>query len=176
MKGKWILMALVLLVVAALPLVAMGAQDELQGTWYGGSSNPDNAGYKYQYTFIPTGPNRWYVMADGAYNPDSLGAAVATRWTGEVVKSGGTYEIRMIALTTNDPDEPPEELPTIQAVRGWIERTEKSEVVISYDLYALYDWNQVPFEEDPEAWFLAPGDGVIEEAISRMETEVEFHQ
>lgn len=176
MKRKWILTVLVLVVVAVPPLFAMGARDELQGTWYGGSSNPDNAGYKYQYTFIPTGPNRWYAMADGAYNPDSLGAAVATRWTGEVVKSGGRYEIRLIALTTNDPDEPPEELPTIQAVRGWIESEGEGEVMISYDLYALYDWNQVPFEEEPEAWLLAPGEGLIEEAISRVSSEVEFHQ
>ena len=61
-------------------------------------------------------------MADGAYNPDSLGAAVATTWTGEVVKTtANSYEIRLIALTTNDPTAPPEELPMIWAVRGDLE-------------------------------------------------------
>lgn len=79
MKKVWILTA-VLIVLGAAPIFTNGTQDvALRGTWYGGSSNPDNAGYKYQYTFIPTGPDRFYVMADGAYNPDSLGAAVSTR-------------------------------------------------------------------------------------------------
>lgn len=81
MKRQWILL-LGMLVALTVPVAAGGTTDELQGTWCGGSSNPDNAGYKYHYTFIPTGRNRWNRMADGAYNPDSLGAAVATRWTG----------------------------------------------------------------------------------------------
>jgi len=29
---------------------------------------------------------RFFAIADGAYNPDSLGATVATTWTGELVK------------------------------------------------------------------------------------------
>jgi hypothetical protein len=43
--------------------VQKGGADPLCGTWYGGSDNPDHAGYKYQYSFVPTGPDRWFVLA-----------------------------------------------------------------------------------------------------------------
>ncbi|HKJ84523.1 MAG TPA: hypothetical protein VKA06_00530 [Spirochaetia bacterium] len=173
MKRLVLLMA-VMLVFGGMLFAGGAKEDELRGTWYGGSSNPDNAGYKYQYTFVPTGRARWYAMADGAYNPDSLGAAVATRWTGEVVRRNGVYEIRLIALTTNDPTEPPEELPSVQAVRGRVTFDEDDAVQIVYDLYAIYDWGQTPFVDQPGAWFLAPGEGVIEESLMRMQSEVPF--
>jgi len=104
MRRIWFLVFVLMAFIGSW-VVAGGvkAADPLRGSWYGGSSNPDNAGYKYHYTFIPTGTGRWYAMADGAYNPDSLGAAVATTWTGEVIERNGTYEIRLLALTTNDP-------------------------------------------------------------------------
>jgi len=35
-------------------------------------------------------------MADGAYNPDSLGAAAATTWTGELVKK--TVRILLVLM------------------------------------------------------------------------------
>jgi len=116
-----IVLTVVILAFGSSFMVFAGGVSECSpaGTWYGGSYNPDNAGYKYQYTFSPMKAGRFFAMADGAYNPDSLGAAVATTWTGELVKkSGKNYEIRLIALTTNDPTEPPEELPMIWAVRG----------------------------------------------------------
>jgi hypothetical protein len=59
-----------------------GGTDPLCGSWYGGDPNPDIIGYKYHYSFIPAGPDRWYIMAQGIYNPDSLGAAVMSKWTG----------------------------------------------------------------------------------------------
>jgi hypothetical protein len=110
------------------------------GTWYGGSYNPDNAGYKYQYTFVPMQAGRFFAMADGAYNPDSLGAAVATTWTGELVKKKGkNYEIWLIALTTNDPTEPPEELPMIWAVRGDVQLDGCDQIKITYGWFAIYE-------------------------------------
>lgn len=151
---------------------AASDRDPLRGSWYGGSSNPDNAGYKYQYTFIPTGAGRWYVMADGAYNPDSLGAAVATTWTGEVIARDGKYEIRLLALTTNDPTEPPEELPSVNAVRGFLSMESDSKVVINYESWGAYKWGDAPFVSEPAKWMLRPGAGKITETIQRMSTAV----
>ena len=151
---------------------AASGQDPLCGSWYGGSSNPDNAGYKYHYTFIPTGKGRWYVMADGAYSPDSLGAAVATTWTGEVIARDGKYEIRLLALTTNDPTEPPEELPTVHAVRGFLSVESDSKVVINYESWGAYNWGDSPFESEPAVWMFPPGTGTITETIQRMSMAV----
>ena len=39
---------------------------------------------------------RFFAMADGAYNPDSLGAAVAITWTGELVKK--TVRILLVLM------------------------------------------------------------------------------
>jgi len=168
MRKAWFL-AFLLVALAGSWLQAQSGGDPLRGTWYGGSSNPDNAGYKYQYTFIPTGKDRWYVMADGAYNPDSLGAAVWTTWTGEVVKRSGRYEIRMIALLTNDPVHPPEELPTIHGVMGLLTLNSERQVTINYDTWAAYKWGDDPFVSEPQSWMLAPGKGPpITEVINRM--------
>jgi hypothetical protein len=155
-------------------VVAGGVRDAdpLRGSWYGGSSNPDNSGYKYHYTFIPTGPGRWYVMADGAYNPDTLGAAVATTWTGEVVEREGKYEIRLLALTTNDPTEPPEELPTIHVVMGSITVESEGKVTINYDSWGAYNWGDTPLKSEPAAWMLTPGSGPITEVIHRLSMDV----
>jgi hypothetical protein len=139
------------------------------GTWYGGSYNPDHAGFKYQYTFTPTKTGRFFAMADGAYNPDSLGVAVATTWTGELVKkSGKGYEIRLIALTTNDPSHPPEELPMIWGVRGDVLLEGCDKMTITYDWFAIHEWDKVPFVDDPVNWNLFAGDEPIVETIKRM--------
>jgi hypothetical protein len=139
------------------------------GTWYGGSYNPDNAGYKYQYTFSPIKAGRFFAMADGAYNPDSLGAAVATTWTGELVKqTGKNYEIRLIALTTNDPTEPPEELPMIWALRGDVRLEGCDQITITYDWFTICEWDKVPFVDDPVSWNHFAGDEPIVDTIRRM--------
>jgi hypothetical protein len=148
------------------------SEDPLCGSWYGGSYNPDNAGYKYQYTFIPTGKGRWYAMADGAYNPDSLGAAVKTTWTGEVIERDGKYEIRLLALTTNDPTEPPEELPTVHGVLGFITVDSDGKATISYDSWGAYNWGDSPFKSEPAVWMMPPGAGPIIETIQRMSMAV----
>ncbi len=172
---KKLLLVLCLAAAVVLPAIANGsAEDPLRGTWYGGSSNPDNVGFKYQYTFIPTGPNRWHAMADGAYNPDSLGAAVETRWTGEVLRANGKYEIRLIALTTNDPVDPPDELPKIHAVRGYVSFPSSGAAQIQYDLFGTYDWSQTPFVDEPVSWILEPGQGTIDEKIQRVDTQVSY--
>lgn len=152
------------------------------GTWYGGSYNDDHEGYKYQYTFIPTKPGRRFsVTADGVYNPDTLGAAeVATTWTGEMVKKpskaiggsddsndGSTYEIRLIALTSTDPIDPPEVLPMIWAVKGDVRFDGCNTLMITYDWFAVYTWEKVPFVDEPDMWVLNSGQA-IDESIKRM--------
>ena len=150
MKRMCFLVAVVLTLVSTVAFAggtkssAPLNDDPLRGTWYGGSYNPDNAGYKYQYTFIPTGKGRWYVMADGAYNPDTFAAAVATTWTGEVIERDGRYEIRLLALTTNDPTDPPEELPTVHGVLGFITLDSDGKATINYDSWGAYNWGRMP--------------------------------
>jgi hypothetical protein len=175
-RGPVILTVVILVVCSAISGYAGGAGEcSLAGTWYGGSYNPENAGYKYQYTFSPVKGGRFFAMADGAYNPDSLGAAVATTWTGEVVKTtGGGYEIRLIALTTNDPTEPPEELPMILAVRGDLEKDGCDTITIRYTWFAVYQWDTVPFVDEPVAWNLYAGSDPIVETIQRMPTGSEL--
>ena len=149
------------------------------GTWYGGSYRQDHEGYKYQYTFIPTKPrSRFSVMADGVYNPDSLGgAAVATTWTGEMVRKpsgdsddandNSAYEIRLIALTTMDAIEPPEELPMIWAVKGDVKFDGCNTIVIEYDWFGIYPWDKVPFVDEPDVWLLNSSQTIVE-TIKRM--------
>jgi len=173
-KAMWLVLALVAL-VAAQAWARGAGEDELTGIWYGGSDNPDHAGFKYEYRFVPVATDRWEIEAYGAYNADSLGAAVKTPWIGEVNRVDGVYEMRLIALTTTDPVHPPEELPTIQAVRAHITMNGEDSATIIYDLYALYDWGQRPFAEDPVNWVLAPGAGEITETIHRMDMSVAFH-
>jgi hypothetical protein len=171
MRRTWFLVFVLTALIGSWLFAGGNTEDPLRGSWYGGSSNPDHAGYKYHYTFIPTGTGRWYVMADGAYNPDSLGAAVATTWTGEVIERDGAYEIRLLALTTNDPTEPPEELPTIQVVVGSLTIKSDDEAAINYDSWASYKWGDAPFKSEPAKWMLPPGAGPISEVIHRMDTE-----
>jgi hypothetical protein len=168
----------VLASIAAVPLFAAGTQeDSVTGTWFGGSSNEENAGYKYQYTFIRNGQNSYYATADGAYNPDSLGAAVATTWTGELLSGeDGSYTIRLIALTTNDPEEPPEELPVILAVEGSLEMNGTGEMTIRYHYFAAHEWGTVPFVDEPVQWMLPPGSDPIVERIRRMPTASQLPQ
>ena len=171
-----LLVVLLGLVAVSSPLWASGSgEDELSGTWFGGSTNPDHEGFKYKYVFVPTGPDRWCLIANGAYSPDSIGAQVATPWSGEVFASDDGYEMRLIALTTNDPVHPPEELPTIQAVRGYLSIDEAGVGHITYDLYALYGWDQIPFVDEPSAWVLEPGTGELRETIHRISTKNEFY-
>ena len=149
------------------------------GTWYGGSYRQDHEGYKYQYTFIPTKPKgRFSAMADGVYNPDTLGgAAVATTWTGEMVRKskrdsddgndGAAYEIRLIALTSTDPYEPPEVLPMIWAVKGYVKFDGCDTLIIRYDWFGIYSWYKVPFVDEPDTWLLNSGQEIVE-TIKRM--------
>ena len=148
------------------------------GTWYGGSYVPEHEGYKYQYTFIPIETEGHYsVTADGVYNPDTLGAEVATTWTGQMVKKHGrhggkakdnsAYEIRLIALTSTDPVDPPEVLPMIWAVKGDVRFDGCDTLIIEYDWFAIHTWDKVPFVDEPDVWLLYDGQKIVE-TIKRM--------
>jgi hypothetical protein len=138
------------------------------GTWYGGSEP-----YKYQYTFIPTVPaGRFTAIADGVYSPDVLGgAAVATKWSGEMVRRPGesAYEIRLIALASGYLVPPSEDPPKIWAVKGDVRFDGCNTLIIEYDWFAIYDWEKVPFVDDPEPynWIVPPNDTIVE-TIKRM--------
>lgn len=174
------LVAVLVLLIVVTGAFARGVQendggtDPLSGTWYGGSSNPDNAGFKYQYTFIQTGPDRWYAMAQGMYNPDSLGGAVKSIWTGEVVLSDGAYEIRFMAMTTTDPIDPPDELPIVHAIRGWLTVNSENEITTEYDQWGAYTWGTTPFVDEPATWMLPPNSVIITEVLHRLRMDIEL--
>ena len=177
---KRIFLILVVLAIAVTGVFASGTRsksgeaDPLCGTWYGGDPNPDLIGYKYHYSFIPTGPDRWYIMAQGIYNPDSLGAAVMSKWTGEVVRSGGVYEMRIMVMTTTDPVDPPDEFPIIMAARGWITVNLENEIETSYDQWGAYTWGTTPFVDEPATWMLPPNSNVITEVLHRIRMDVDL--
>lgn len=149
------------------------------GTWYGGS-----VPFKYQYTFIPTVPaGRFTAFADGVYSPEVLGgAAVATTWTGEIVRRPGggsntdnddsAYEIRLIALASGYLIPPPEDPPNIWAVKGNVRFDGCDTLIIEYDWFAIYAWDAVPFVDEPEPnnWLVPPAPPIVE-TIKRMPTD-----
>jgi hypothetical protein len=113
-------------------------------------------------------------MAQGIYNPDSLGAAVMSKWTGEVVRSGGVYEMRIMAMTTTDPVDPPDEFPIIMAARGWITVNSENEIETSYDQWGAYAWGTTPFVDEPATWMLPPNSTVIREVLHRIRMDVDL--
>jgi hypothetical protein len=102
-------------------------------------------------------------------------AAVATTWTGALVrKPGGTYEMRLIALTTTDPTEPPEELPMIWAVKGDVRFDGCDTIIIEYNWFGIYEWDKVPFVVEPATWLIYSGQDPIVETIKRMLGDTEL--
>lgn len=159
-----------LYVLFLVPAIAAkgGGDNELTGVWYGGSTFPDHQGYKYQYTFTPSGPDMYMAMADGAYGPVSFGAGLQTKWTGEVRKlDNGDYEIRLISLITGEPVEPPNELPNVLAVVGDLKILDSGEVEIKYQWYGSYMWGRKIFVDKPDVWFLYKDSPPIVEIIER---------
>ena len=150
-----------------------GGADPLQGSWYGGSSNPDHAGYKYHYTFIPTGSDRWYVEAQPSYTAATFGGAILSNFTGEVVLVDGAYEVRLLAMMGKDPVDPPGELPTVIAGRGWITLTSENGATIEYDFGGFYEWGKTPFVDEPAIQNISP-EATVKEVIHRMRVDVEI--
>jgi len=163
-----LLMALICLNI----LFSGGTRDNaLTGTWYGGSTFPDHQGYKYQYTFTPTAPGKYMVIADGAYGPASFGAGLQTKWTGTAVKlTEGGYEIRLISMITGEPVEPPDELPMVLAVMGKITIPGSGKAELSYYWYGMYQWGKKPFVDVPATWFLYEDSPPIDEILDKMES------
>lgn len=68
--------------------------------------------------------------------------------------------------------------PTIQTVLGPPYRPavdSDHQLTIEYDLYALYDWNQIPFVDTPAEWFLPPGsERKIIENVHRMRMDTQI--
>jgi hypothetical protein len=175
-KFVLIVMTVVILTFVSSFMVFAGGVSDCSpaGTWYGGSYFPEHAGFKYQYTFIPVKAGRFLLTAEGAYNPDSLGAAVATTFTGELVKKAdGSFEIRLIALTTTDPTHPPEELPMIVAGKADVQFDGCDKMIITYNWAAFYKWDSVPFVDDPVAWMILPGKPTVE-TLNRMRMETQL--
>ena len=178
MKKLLVIIAVVVFftIVSSFTVFAKGANEcTPAGTWYGGSYYEGHAGYKYHYTFTPTQAGRFFAMADGAYYPDSLGVAIITTWTGEMVeKSGGSYEIRLIGISLTDPNEPSEESPMIWAGKGDVQFDGCDKMTIEYNFFAIYEWDKVPFVDDPVTWVLYSGDDPIVETIKRMHMGTEL--
>lgn len=177
---KRTLAIIVVLVIALTGVFASGAKekeggtDPLCGTWFGGGPDSDTIGYKYQYTFIPTGPDRWFALAQGIYEPVALGAAIMSQWTGEVQRIDGTYEIRIMSMFITNPANPPEEYPVVHAIRGWLTVHSENEIGTSYDLWGAYAWDTTPYVDEPAVWMLPFGSPAITEVLHRLRMDVEL--
>jgi hypothetical protein len=92
-------------------------------------------------------------------------------WTGEVLRSGDVYEIRLLNMTIPDRVDPPDELPTIIAGRGWITVNSEHEATIKYDFSAFYAWGTTPLADEPAVSGITP-DATVTEVIHRMRMDV----
>jgi hypothetical protein len=173
-KSLFILLAIAAFVLSSMVFADSDRSCTHTGTWYGGSEP-----FKYQYTFIPTVPaGRFTAIADGVYSPAILTnpmnpgvlTELATTWTGEMMRKPGesAYEIRLIALASTYPiAPPPADPPEIWAVKGDVMFEGCDAIVIEYDWFAIYEWDKVPFVDEPDVWLLSSGEKIIE-TIKRM--------
>ncbi len=158
MKRLGFIVLLAVVVVGGLAANA-AREDPLSGTWYGGSTMAEHQGYKYQYVISPIGPDRWQLLGDGAYNADTFGAALKTSWSGEIRKNGNHYDLRLMCLTSTDPTDPPNVLPTIIAGHANVILVGPDEISFEYDAAGTFTWGTVPFVDKAAAWMYTPSSG-----------------
>ena len=152
-------------------------EDPISGTWYGGSSSPDHAGFKYVYQFSPIGEGRWQVACfpasiAAAYGPNAL----MTPFGGEIVKTASGYELRLRSLATATAVAPPKDLPVVIAARAILTVVGPNEIKLVYDTAGMYAWGKVPFVDDALGWAYRPGNGdPVPETIYKMQTTVDIN-
>jgi hypothetical protein len=176
MKRFALVLFLGVLVVGGLS--AAGAKDDpISGTWYGGSSSPDHAGFKYIYVFSPIADGRWQVLCFIASSPAAYGfPAIMTPFAGEIVKSATGYEMRILAMGTASANVPPTELPNVTGARAILTVAGPNEIKLVYDTAGMYAWGKTPFVDSPLGWAYRPGSGdPTPETIYKMQATVDIN-
>jgi hypothetical protein len=151
-----------------------GEADPLRGTWYGGSEKENHAGWKYQYTFIPTGPDRWTVIGDGAYNIEIWGNPIGTKWTGAIHKTPNGYRMRIMMMSQPDANIPPMEHPIVIAYQASIDIVSDSEITLTYRFGASYKLEQKPFIDAPIEVYKSLDDPTTVEYLQKLDTSGEL--
>ena len=176
MKRFALILLLGVLAVGGLSAMAE-KEDAITGAWYGGSTFPDHAGFKYLYTFSPIGPDRWQVLCFPASNPAAYGPfALMTPFGGEIVKTVSGYEMRILSLGTATAEVPPKDLPMVVGARAILTVVGPNEIKLVYDTAGMYAWGKVPFVDSPVGWAYRPGNGgPVAEALYKMQTTVDIN-
>ena len=155
------LIVIVFVLVTAPPAIAQeakggpGGSCTLAGTWIGGS---DAA--KYQSTFVPIAPWRYYAEGRATYLPSSTGNAVSTTWTGDVVWRGPDgWQIRLVQTSSLTGDLFPNtgDL-TIGAVEGTVELDGCNAMISTYHFFEIYLWDSIYGDTPTKELFEDPGD------------------
>jgi hypothetical protein len=176
MKRFALALLFAVLVVGGLSAMAE-KEDPISGTWYGGSSFPDHAGFKYVYQFAPLGSDRWQVTCFIASNPAAYGGfAIMTPFSGEIRKTGSGYELRILSLGTATAEVPPKDLPTIVGARALLTVVGSTEIKLLYDTAGVWAWGKEPFVDAAAAWMYRPGNGgPVPETIRKMQATVDIN-
>jgi hypothetical protein len=176
MKRLTLVLFLGVLVVGGLSAMST-KEDPITGTWYGGSSSPDHAGFKYLYQFYPIGEGRWQVACFPVSNPASYGPfALMTPFGGEIVKTASGYELRLITLGTATAVAPPKDLPMVVGARAILTVVGQNEIKLVYDTAGMFAWGKVPFVDDALGWAYRPGNGgPVPETLYKMQTTVDIN-
>jgi hypothetical protein len=183
MKKNFLLFFCVIAFLMVAPHFAQDNSDQCTpaGTWWGGSSNPANAGFKYMMTIFPSGEGKYVVFIQAAYSLETIGEPVQMAWTGELVigepvqmawtgelvkikQNQEVYEIRAMSLTNSDAGFPPNALPYIYAIRGTIKIRNCNTIKVTIDFFGFYQWGKEPFIDAPDMAFPTP----IKETYTRM--------
>jgi hypothetical protein len=177
MKRLALVLFLGVLVVGGLSALGGKEDDPISGTWYGGSSFPDHAGFKYIYVFSPIAAGRWQLLCFPVSNPAAYGGfTIMTPFAGEIVKTASGYELRLISLGTATAAAPPSELPTIVAGRAILTVVGPSEIKLVYDTAGAWAWGKVPFVDAAMGWSYRPGNGgPVPETLHKMQTTVDIN-
>lgn len=125
------------------------------GTWRGGSSldpagDPyDDLGVRYVLTVVPIEDGRFSVLWEGSYVTPP-GYARMTQYSGELVrKSDGQYECIGMAYFNTSSTFPPDSLPQVWVIHGYMEELDCDKVKFTWDTFNVYDWHSEPFVDAP---------------------------
>jgi hypothetical protein len=147
--------------LAATPALAQeagrgfGGECTLAGTWIGGS---DAA--KYQATYVPITPWRYFVDAQATYLPTATGNAVSTSWTGDAVRTPRDgWRIRLVQVSSVTGALFPDTADlTVGAVEGVAELDGCDTLTVTYDFFEIYFWDSIYTGPEPKVLFVDQGD------------------
>jgi hypothetical protein len=159
MLKKLGLVVIVSVLLAAPPAIAQetkggpGGHCTLAGTWIGGSDA------KYQSTFIPITPWRYFSEGQGTYLPPPPNV-VASTWTGDVVWQGPQgWRVRLVQTASTSGALFPDTADlSVGAVEGTIELVDCNTFVATYHFFEIYFWDSLYGAGATKELFVNAGD------------------